>query len=61
MTEMMVAMVSKMVSRLRQANDAQHQAHSGTQRHSHAAQADLNGDGQAALDELGDGCILEIR
>ena len=37
-------------------NDAQHQAHSGTQRHSHAAH--LNGDGQAALDELGDGCIL---
>ena len=37
-------------------NDAQHKAHHGTQHDRHAA--DLDGDGQTGLDELGDGRIL---
>ena len=41
---------------LESGNDAQDQTHDGTQRDSHAAHAD--GDGQTGLDQLGDGCIL---
>ena len=52
MTEMMVAMVSKNGIPLEGSDDAQHKAHQSAQRNGHAA--DLNRDGQAGLDELGD-------